>query len=75
MTRRGLLVAAALLASHALPADDEPAVMRVAFGSCAHQDKEQPIWDAVVGTTPEHFVFLRGEVAVAPVAQGLRDGR
>jgi alkaline phosphatase D len=58
MTRLGLLVAAVLLASPALPATDPPVVSRIAFGSCAKQDKEQPIWDAVVDTKPEHFVFL-----------------
>ena len=31
---------------------------RMAFGSCAKQDKPQPIWDAVVATKPELFLFL-----------------
>ncbi len=31
---------------------------RIAFGSCAKQDKPQPIWDAVVATKPELFLFL-----------------
>jgi alkaline phosphatase D len=62
MTRPGLLVAAVLIAAPALLAADPPAVSRIAFGSCARQDKEQPIWDAVVGTRPEHFVFLGDNV-------------
>ncbi len=31
---------------------------RIAFGSCADQDKPQPIWDAVLATDPELFIFL-----------------
>lgn len=31
---------------------------RVAFGSCAHQDKDQPIWEAVLAAKPDLFVFL-----------------
>jgi alkaline phosphatase D len=36
----------------------EKALSRIAFGSCAKQDKPQPIWDTVVETRPELFVFL-----------------
>jgi alkaline phosphatase D len=36
----------------------EPVVSRVAFGSCAKQDQPQPIWDAVVGTAPQAFLFI-----------------
>jgi alkaline phosphatase D len=31
---------------------------RIAFGSCANQDRPQPIWDPVVGMRPQRFVFL-----------------
>ena len=31
---------------------------RIAFGSCAKQSKPQPIWDAVLQTKPEMFLFL-----------------
>lgn len=31
---------------------------RIAFGSCAHQDKPQPIWEAVLAAEPELFIFL-----------------
>jgi alkaline phosphatase D len=31
---------------------------RIAFGSCARQDKEQPIWQAIEATSPELFLFL-----------------
>ena len=37
---------------------DEQVVSRVAFGSCAKQDQPQPIWDAVVQTKPQLFLFL-----------------
>lgn len=30
----------------------------IAFGSCAEQDQPQPIWDAVVASQPDLFVFL-----------------
>ena len=32
--------------------------LRIAFGSCLHQDKPQPIWDAVLENKPDLFVFL-----------------
>lgn len=31
---------------------------RIAFGSCARQDKDQPIWDRVNAWHPELFIFL-----------------
>lgn len=31
---------------------------RIAFGSCARQDRPQPIWDAVLAADPELFIFL-----------------
>ena len=36
---------------------EEP-LSRISFGSCAKQDKPQPIWDAVVAGKPELFIFL-----------------
>jgi alkaline phosphatase D len=49
----------ALLAPGALAAPgDGPALSRIAFGSCARQDKEQPIWDRVNAWNPELFIFL-----------------
>ena len=39
-------------------ADDKLVVSRIAFGSCARQDKPQPIWDAVVGTKPDIYLSL-----------------
>lgn len=38
-------------------ADDKP-LERISFGSCAKQDKPQPIWDAITAGKPELFIFL-----------------
>lgn len=46
-----------LIVASALQADDTP-LSRIAFGSCANQDKPQPIWEAVVETKPQVFLFL-----------------
>lgn len=35
---------------------------RIAFGACAKQDKEQPIWDAVLAYEPDLFIFLGDNV-------------
>ena len=37
---------------------EDKVITRIAFGSCAHQEKPQPIWDAVLATRPDLFVFL-----------------
>lgn len=58
--RISLTVAISLIAS----AGGEPAaagdttLTRIAFGSCVRQDLPQPIWDTVVGSDPELFLFL-----------------
>jgi alkaline phosphatase D len=31
---------------------------RIAFGSCAHQAKQQPIWDAILQDKPDVFILL-----------------
>ena len=54
---RMLLIVVVVASGHSVIAA-EPAVTRIAFGSCANQDKPQPIWDAVIDTKPDHFVFL-----------------
>lgn len=36
----------------------ERPIERIAFGSCAKQDRPQPIWEAIVQTKPQRFVFL-----------------
>lgn len=36
----------------------EHTISRIAFGSCVHQDRPQPIWAAVNAAEPHVFVFL-----------------
>jgi len=45
------------LAAESVIGDDAP-LSRIGFGSCAKQDKPQPIWDAVVNLQPQLFVLL-----------------
>lgn len=33
-------------------------ISRIGAGSCADQDRPQPVWDAVLGARPDAFVFL-----------------
>lgn len=56
-----LLLLLALVAGSVgvLRADDSPKVLeRIAFGSCAHQDRPQPIWDSIVDLKPDVFLFI-----------------
>lgn len=43
------------LFAHYSVADD---IQRIAFGSCSHQDKPQPIWNEVLAADPDLFIFL-----------------
>lgn len=56
MRRWILLLAALPLGLFAQPA--LPLVSRIAFGSCANQDRPQPILDTVLKHRPEVFVYL-----------------
>ena len=38
------------------------AVTRLAFGSCARQDRPQPVWDGVLAADPDLFVLLGDNV-------------
>ena len=52
-------VLALLLGCSSLGIAGEPKVVsRIAFGSCAKQDRPQPIWDAISQTQPHAFLFL-----------------
>ena len=53
-----LIFALFSLAVHA----QRPAVERIMFGSCAHQDKDMPILDSVIADKPELFIFLGDNV-------------
>ncbi|MCC7420288.1 MAG: alkaline phosphatase family protein [Planctomycetaceae bacterium] len=44
--------------SPSLAGAEEPVLSRIAFGSCVRQDRPTPIWEAVVETQPQLFVFL-----------------
>jgi len=44
------------------PPDPERPIELVAFGSCARQDREQPIWDAIGAHEPELFLFIGDNV-------------
>jgi alkaline phosphatase D len=58
------VASAALAAPLAPPQPDAPhpalgkSLTRIAFGSCAKQSKDQPIWEAVLAARPDLFVFL-----------------
>lgn len=56
MTQR-ILTLLTLLVTGPLVADDKP-LSRISFGSCARQNQPQPIWDSVVATKPELFLFI-----------------
>ena len=55
------LVLAALLLGGQVVAEEAP-LTRIAFGSCSHQQKPQPIWDAVLAYRPELFIFIGDNV-------------
>ena len=56
---RGAAAGAVAAATPAMAASrSERLLTRIAFGSCAHQDKDQPIWDRVNAWEPELFIFL-----------------
>lgn len=38
-------------------AADSAVLTRIAFGSCADQDKPQPIWDSILAYRPDLFIF------------------
>ena len=70
LSRRGLLAGTAgvSLAATAVQAAPDPhpqstgTLTRIAFGSCAKSDKPQPIWDAILASEPDLFIFLGDNV-------------
>jgi alkaline phosphatase D len=72
-TLRLLILLAALvwpvLLAQPAPAEGRPPLTRIAFGSCAHQEKPQPIWEAVLGYRPELFIFA-GDNVYGDVSSG-----
>lgn len=57
LSRALLLLACLFVLTQSSVADEDP-LSRIAFGSCAKQDKPQPIWEAVLETKPQIFLFL-----------------
>jgi alkaline phosphatase D len=51
-----------VLSAASLAAAEEAPLSRIAFGSCLGQDGVQPIWDHVLATRPDAFVFLGDNV-------------
>lgn len=39
-------------------AQQQAPIQRIAFGSCAHQDRPQPIWEPIVAARPQLFLFI-----------------
>ena len=60
MDRRSLIRGTAVLPLASAPATGWP--YRIAFGSCMHQMKPQPIWQAVLDWRPDLFLFLGDNV-------------
>jgi len=60
-TSRPSFVVAFLLGSAAVSHSADP-ITRIALGSCADQDKPQPIWEAIVAQQPQLFLFLGDNV-------------
>lgn len=54
------LILALLTLTAALPthSSEQVPLTRIGFGSCAHQDDPQPIWQAINADQPDVFVFL-----------------
>ncbi len=48
---------------------------RIAFGSCAHQNKPQPIWDAVLAWRPALFIFTGDNVYGDVTSAAMRELR
>ncbi len=68
-SRRAVLAGgagAALAAGAAQAADPHPqagrTLTRIAFGSCAKENKDQPVWEAVLAARPDLFIFLGDNV-------------
>jgi len=58
MYRAGFAFLALVLAIPGLRADEPKALTRIAFGSCADQDKPLPIFDTIVAAKPELLLLI-----------------
>jgi alkaline phosphatase D len=57
MNLRQYFAAVLLALAPALAHADDTPLERIAFGSCAHQDRPQPIWESIVAAKPQLFLF------------------
>jgi alkaline phosphatase D len=57
-----LIAASLLLPATARAQGGPPPLTRIAFGSCADEEKPQPIWTAVLSYRPELFLFAGDNV-------------
>ena len=55
---KGLLILLAVAALTHVAAAEEKPLSRICFGSCAKENKPQPIWNAIVEQKPELFLFI-----------------
>jgi phosphodiesterase/alkaline phosphatase D-like protein len=62
MTRSLRYLVFLILALAGAASADEAPLTRIAFGSCANQDKPQPIWGAVLAWHPQLFIFTGDNV-------------
>jgi alkaline phosphatase D len=56
--RRWILSCSAVVFFVVNVAAGEAPIQRIAFGSCVHQDKPQPIWDGVLAAKPDLFLLI-----------------
>ena len=59
---------------NAFEADGQTPLARIAFGSCAQQNRPQPIWEAIVAAKPDLFLFC-GDTVYADVKNKENLGR
>src|SRR5262249_34437946 len=64
--RRFALLVLVILPFLAPAAEPAGPMSRIAFGSCVHQDKPQPIWDSIVAAKPDLFLLI-GDAIYADV--------
>ena len=69
MLRTAFSLLALFLLSPALRADDPKILSRIAFGSCADQDRPLPIFDTIAATKPE-LLLLIGDNIYADLDRG-----
>ncbi len=54
----GIGLLAGLWSASIIQAAESEVVSRIAVGACAKQDQPQPIWEAIIATQPQRFLFI-----------------